>query len=120
MITLADKILLLAVMMAMPLLYLALWSADGNGQHLLVLANGQPERIFPLHTNQELTVEGMLGKSDISIQKSKARFVGSPCQNKICLHQGWISAAGDIAACLPNRVSIHITGTPSRYDAVNF
>ena len=43
------------------------------------------------------------------IEDHKIRFLESECPEKICVHTGWLSRENDIAACLPNRVTLYIT-----------
>ena len=117
--TRADRLLIGLVAILLPWLYVHFWSAD-SGQQLSVLAEGQPPTILPLYPDQELHIQGILGDSIIRIEDGRARFVASPCTNKVCIRQGWIGDAGEVAACLPNRVSLQILGGDSRFDAVNF
>lgn len=37
-------------------------------------------------------------------------FKSSDCPDKVCVNSGWLSQAGDFAACLPNRLSLRISG----------
>lgn len=117
--TRADRLLLLLIAVLLPWLYLYFWSGTG-GQQLSILVEGQPPAIVPLYPDQELHIEGILGESIIRIEDGKARFIASPCHNKVCIQQGWIGDAGEVAACLPNRVSLQVLGADSRFDAVNF
>ena len=43
------------------------------------------------------------------IEDHKIRFLESECPDKICVHTGWLSRENDIAACLPNRVTLFVT-----------
>lgn len=53
----------------------------------------------------------------LEIRGGKAAFTRSDCPDRVCIHTGWIGRSGQYAACLPNRVSIWITGG-SEMDAV--
>lgn len=65
---------------------------------------------YPLHTDRNVSVPGNIGESQLEIQDAQVRFLSSPCRNKVCLHSGWQSRAGQATACLPNRISILVTG----------
>lgn len=53
----------------------------------------------------------------IEIDHGKLRFCSSDCHDKTCVNSGWLSHAGDFAACLPNRVAIKILSS-SAPDAI--
>lgn len=53
----------------------------------------------------------------IEVSNKKIRFLSSICHDKTCVNSGWLTAAGDFAACLPCRVAIKIVGI-SGHDAV--
>lgn len=76
--------------------------------------------IFDLNQNRELHVKGALGESHISIQNGRVRFKQSPCNNQYCVHQGWLSQAGQVAICLPNQISLQLMGANSAYDSLNY
>lgn len=71
--------------------------------------------------NQERTIEvpGPLGISRIVIHNHRARFQSSPCRNQYCVHQGWLARAGQVAVCLPNRVSLELVGDKG-YDSLSY
>ncbi len=117
--TRADRWLILLVLAVLPWLYWHFWSTE-NGQQLSILVAGQVPEILPLYANQDLHIKGVLGESIIRIENGRARFIRSPCSNQVCIHQGWIENTGEIAACLPNRVSIQVLGGDRRFDTVNF
>lgn len=75
---------------------------------------------FDLNQNRELHIKGVLGESLISIQNGRVRFKQSPCNNQYCVHQGWLSHAGQVAICLPNQISLQLMGAKSAYDSLNY
>ncbi len=69
----------------------------------------------PVH----LQVEGELGISDIIIDQQGARIASSPCPSQRCVLSGAHSHAGDIIACVPNRILITLRGhNQSAFDAI--
>jgi hypothetical protein len=54
------------------------------------------------------------------VHDGRIRFVASPCTGKQCIHSGWLDNDGEFAACLPNLISITITGRNPRFDSINF
>jgi hypothetical protein len=101
-------------------LYTAFWQSDGRGAEAVVLVNGKRWARLDLFQNQDLEVPGPLGHSHIQVRNGQVRFVASPCPNKLCVHTGWLSQGGEVAICLPNKVSLQILGSDPRFDTINF
>jgi len=101
-------------------LYAMLWQADGHGAEAVVLVNGKRWARLDLFQDQNLKVPGPLGHSHIQVRDGQVRFINSPCPNKLCIHTGWLSQGGEVAICLPNKVSLQILGSDPRFDAINF
>ena len=118
--TRADRLLLLLVICTLPLLYAQLWQQDGTASHIQVLTGNDAPVTAPLAADRTLQAHGPLGNSVIEVSKGRARFLSSPCAGQTCVHSGWLQAAGEVAACLPNRVSLQIVGVRPRFDAINF
>ena len=75
---------------------------------------------YDLNQTRDLRIHGALGDSLISIAQGKVRFKQSPCNNQYCVHQGWLSHAGQVAICLPNQISLQLMGAKSSYDSLNY
>ena len=75
---------------------------------------------YDLNQVRELKITGAMGDSLISINQGKVRFKQSPCSNQYCVHQGWLSRAGQVAICLPNQISLQLMGAKSTYDSLNY
>ena len=75
---------------------------------------------YDLNQMRELKITGAMGESLISINQGKVRFKQSPCLNQYCVHQGWLSRAGQVAICLPNQISLQLMGTKTTYDSLNY
>ena len=75
---------------------------------------------MPLSRDQQIEVPGPLGVSIISIQNRKARIASDPSPRQYCVRQGWLQQAGEIALCLPNQVSVELTGSRKKYDSLNY
>lgn len=46
----------------------------------------------------------------VEIRDGKVAIVDSDCPGEDCVHSGWISRAGRVIVCLPNKVEVRITG----------
>jgi hypothetical protein len=73
-----------------------------------------------LDQERAIDIHGPLGNSRIVIHHGQVRFEHSPCTNQYCVHQGWLSRAGQVAICLPNQVSLELLGSNKPYDSLNY
>lgn len=117
--TRADLVITLLAGLGVGSLYPLGWG-DGRGETAHILAPGQPERVIDLGHEHRYVIAGPIGDNVLEVRDGKIRFVESPCSGKQCIHSGWLSEAGDFAACLPNRVSLVVAGKEQRYDTINF
>lgn len=74
----------------------------------------------PLARDQQINVQGPLGVSIITIEQRKVRISSDPSPRQYCVRQGWLTRAGEIAICLPNEVSVELSGKTKKYDSLNY
>lgn len=64
-----------------------------------------------LGKNQEQELEGYQGGTNhLVIKDGKAWISEASCPDKLCVHQGAVSRENELIVCLPNRVTVRITG----------
>lgn len=106
--TYKECILILALLALAAALYL--WSLlQPAGSTAIVEQNGTELYRVSLSTLGEpvtLALDGVV----IEITREGARFVSSPCPDQVCVEAGLLTRAGESAVCLPERVSLRITG----------
>lgn len=100
--------------------YIMFWGENVHARHVEVLVSGKKQYILDLNEEKRIKVDGRLGASIIEIKDGQVRFVESPCTSKQCIRSGWVSQVNDLAACLPNGVSLHLVGPNARFDSINF
>ncbi len=100
-------------------LTVTLWSG-GPADKALIRSGGKVFLEVPLSRDQQIEVPGPLGTSIITIEKRRARITSDPSPRQYCVRQGWIQQAGEIAICLPNEVSVELTGGTKKYDSLNY
>lgn len=121
MITRADWLVLALAAALVGALYAHHWGGAGPGARVHIAAAGATERALPLDADRELHVHGPLGDSVIEIKDGRVRFVSSPCRGQQCVHAGWLARTGELAACLPNGITVRVEGDgESRFDSINF
>lgn len=89
---------------------LYLWSLNRPaGNTVVIEQDGQTVyRIDFSALSETETLE--INSTVIEITPEGASFVSSPCPDQICVKAGQCSRAGESAVCLPQRVSLRITG----------
>lgn len=114
-----DWLVITLSLMLVIMLFKTLW----HSEHAAKLQIRQGNTIYAtLSLDQERTldVHGPLGDSRIVVHHGQVRFERSPCTNQYCVHQGWLSRAGQVAICLPNQVSLELLGSKKPYDSLNY
>ena len=114
-----DWLTLLLGSVCVVLLALKLWSGD-VADKAIIRSGGKIFREVTLSRDQQIEVPGPLGVSIIAIQNRKARIASDPSPRQYCVRQGWLQQAGEIALCLPNQVSVELTGSKKKYDSLNY
>jgi len=86
----------------------------------IIRSGGKIFRELPLSQNLELEVPGPLGLSKIAIHNHQARIASDPSPRQYCVRQSWLKQAGEVAICLPNQVSLELTGSSKPYDSLSY
>ena len=95
------------------------WSG-GAADKVIIRSGGKIFREAPLSQDALIRVPGPLGISEIAIHNAQARIASDPSPRQYCVRQGWLKQAGEISICLPNQVSVELTGSSKRYDSLNY
>jgi hypothetical protein len=114
-----DHLTLLGGILFTVWLSMSVWSGS-IADTALIRSGGKVFKEVPLSRDQQIEVPGPLGTSIITIEKRKARISSDPSPRQYCVRQGWIQQAGEIAVCLPNEVSVELTGGAKKYDSLNY
>lgn len=114
-----DWLVIALGVIAVALLFQTLWQFEPANK-LRIRQGDSVYATLSLDQTRSLEISGPLGVSTISIDHGKVRFQQSPCHNQYCVHQGWLSKAGQVAVCLPNRVSIELLGATKLYDSLSY
>ncbi|PLX87811.1 MAG: hypothetical protein C0619_14525 [Desulfuromonas sp.] len=80
------------------------------GARLIVEADNRTVFSAPLDTPRQFAVEGPLGMTRMEVRNGAVRVLHSPCPQKICIGLGEARRAGDLLACVPNRIVVRIEG----------
>jgi hypothetical protein len=116
---LGDWLIIFASLIVIIFLFKSFWITTPASQLKIRLGN-KVVGTYDLNQTRELHIHGPKGEAIIFIQNGKARFKRSPCTNQYCVHQGWLSRAGQVAICLPNQISLQLIGEKNPYDSLNY
>ncbi len=99
-----DFILIIAVLFASFLLWLALFSSSDL---VTVYSDGEIFGRFSLSKNQTIDINGT---NTLVIKDGKVFMEGASCPDKLCVKQGSIGEKGGSIICLPNKVIAKVKG----------
>lgn len=116
---LGDWLMLLLGALLTIFLAVTLWQGEAADK-AIIRSGGKIFREVPLSRDQLISVPGPLGISRISIHNRQARIAADPSPRQYCVRQGWLKRAGEIAICLPNQVSVELSGRKKNYDSLNY
>lgn len=88
----------------------------GPAPSSIVISADGDEWIYPLNESRVIEVQGKLGIVTVGIEGGKARFLDSPCKNKLCIGSAPIGVTGEWSACLPSGVFIRVEGDSHEQD----
>jgi hypothetical protein len=114
-----DWLVIFTSIIAVIFMFKQFWSFE-DASKLKIRQGDNIIGTYDLNQKRELHIKGPIGESIISIDQGKVRFKLSPCHNQYCVHQGWLSHAGQVAICLPNQISLQMIGVKPTYDSLNY
>jgi len=75
-------------------------------------------RTFPLLKDRIIQLEPFGVSMVVEIRDQKVRVLSSSCHQQICVRKGWTGQVHNPIICIPNKISIYITGADPEYDAI--
>ena len=111
-----DIVLILAVLAVAVALMIVTGSRGKTGSHVVVMVRNQEIARYSLSVDGTYTING--GTNTIEIKDGKVRMAEAECPNHLCVKQGWIGYGGQSIVCLPNELSVTITGTEDTADFI--
>lgn len=106
------------ILILLAMLLVPLWASldVGSGSMVSIHADGG-QWLYPLDQDRTVGVEGPLGVTTIQIKDGSARIISSPCPTGSCMRME-ASRSPETLVCLPNRVSVSITGGQEDVDVI--
>lgn len=116
---LGDWLIVISGVFVIVYLFQTLWSNE-HAAKVQIRLGDKIYATYSLNQQRDIQVQGPIGTAVISIAQGRARFSKSPCHNQYCVHQGWLTRAGQAAICLPNQISVELIGDNKPYDSLNY
>lgn len=79
-----------------------------EGTQVVVRINGEEVATYPLDVDGQFELNG--GTNILCIENGKAFLIDATCPDHLCVKQGAISFNGETITCLPNRLTVTVTG----------
>lgn len=119
-----DKILVFLIVVAalVGIYYTAKLTDSGQGNYAVILVDGKEHSRIPLEDAQptEFTITTHKGYNTVEVGNNRVRIKAASCPDQLCVKEGWISKANEMAVCMPNRIMIKIVGQETEIDDVAF
>ncbi len=115
--TTADRILFSALILMSISGFFLIREALPESRTVQIEVNDHPVYILPLDKSRIVSVKGTEGITFIEIKDHKVRVTDSPCNNKLCIQQGWLRSGAIV--CLPNKVIVTIGNYDKNHKTVD-
>lgn len=107
-----NDLILIGLLVGVLLIIVVILAITGTGGNTVVVSvDGKVTESFPLSEDRTYLIEGYNGGTNtLVIQDGSAYVKDSSCPDHLCEHMGKINLVGQSVICLPNRVTVEITG----------
>lgn len=120
-ITRNDIILIITLLILSGALMLILTVSQKRGSVVVVSVDGKDIASFSLNEDTRYVISGYHdGENVLVVKDGEAYLESASCPDKLCVHMGKISKAGQSIICLPHKVVIEIRGEKDKaeYDTI--
>ena len=114
----SDILLILILFMLALVLILPRFFSREEPLTATIYVNGETVHQLDL-SKIDTAYEIAVNNTVIAVDKNAIYFKSSDCRDKLCVNTGRLTKANSVAACLPNRVLISLSGS-GEYDAVTY
>ena len=113
---LRDTLLIVALLLIGIVLLFVLRGRSSEGSYVLIMYQNDEKARFSLASNGVYDIND--GKNRIEILDGKVRMIDADCPDELCIRQGWIEYDGQSIICLPNKITVMVSGGDSSVDFV--
>ena len=113
---LRDILLIVALLLIGIVLLFVLRGRSSEGSYVVIMYQNDEKARFSLTSNGVYDIND--GKNQIEILDGKVRMIDADCPDELCIRQGWIEYDGQSIICLPNKITVMVSGGDSSVDFV--
>jgi hypothetical protein len=73
---------------------------------------------LPMQKDRIIQLEPFGVSMVVEIRDQKVRVLSSSCHQQICVRKGWTGQVHNPIICIPNKITINVTGADPVYDAI--
>lgn len=88
-----------------------------DGRTAVISVDGKEYLCVSLDEDRDIKLDNGV---KIIVSDGKIGFAESDCPDLVCVHTGMLSKAGDVAACVPNKTVISVSGGEASVDTLTY
>ena len=111
-----DTLLILTLLLIGIILLFVLRGRSNEGSYVIIMYQNEEKARFSLASDGIYDINN--GKNKIEILGGKVRMTYADCPDELCIRQGWIEYDGQSIICLPNKITVMVSGGDSLVDFV--
>lgn len=111
-----DTLLIITLLLIGIILLFVLRGQSNEGSYVIIMYQNEEKARFSLASDGIYNINN--GKNKIEILGGKVRMTYADCPDELCIRQGWIEYDGQSIICLPNKITVMVSGGDSLVDFV--
>lgn len=104
-----DRLVVLLMLLGVGAAFVLLGQRT-QGARVVVEQGGRVVFTAPLREDRTVSLPGPHGETVVAIRQGRACIATASCPNKVCMGMGEVSRRGEMIACVPNALLLHIEG----------
>ena len=107
----ADIVLFIVLLaFGFAMLFFTIRAASSPGEQVVINVDGTEYGRYPLDRDRVIEIQNGDRLNIVTIKDGGVSMSYSTCKNQICVHEGEVTAPGQLIVCLPNYVIVEIEG----------
>lgn len=106
------------ILLALTVFCLSFINAPGKEDKSLIITENGKKSIVSLDKDSCFELFGNGYRLNIVIEKGSAYVKSASCPDKTCVHSGKIDKNGEVIACVPAGIMLHVSAEEGGYDFI--
>ncbi|MBQ5360088.1 MAG: NusG domain II-containing protein [Lachnospiraceae bacterium] len=116
----ADIVLFIVLLaFGFAMLFFTIRAASSPGEQVVINVDGTEYGRYPLDRDRVIEIQNGDRLNIVTIKDGGVSMSYSTCKNQICVHEGEVTAPGQLIVCLPNYVIVEIEGGEGSDEALD-